>query len=664
MDRKLNLPVNIRYSIGVFFLLLVLNFVLRVAFLLYHTEQAHAIEWNHLGIALMMGLRYDIATIMLFNGIIFLFLIFPFESHGKKGTYIVLNWLVLLINIPILLMNGVDIVYFGFSEKRLTHELFSTTGGDIFNMPIGDTVQEYWMLFALFFLLVFGLMSLLTRFSNYNMAETSKIPRLPRNKKWVISVVAIAVIFAGFRGGLQPKQLEPSNAFVTPNIFAGNLSLNSAFTMFSCFRTNNRKDSNIVNPSRAIEVVQELISNEFDTEFWSHEFPLFRKAEFEGKEKLHNVVFIVIESFNASNVGAITGLSQSESLTPNFDALSREGLLLTEYHANANRSVEALPSILNSIPDIFNYPLILSREKVTHYGLGQMLQERGYHTSFFHGAKNGSMGFDYYADVSGLDHYYGMDEYPSVAKDFDGMWGIYDAPFMSWWGENLNEFPEPFCTALFTLSNHHPFGLPENCPDRIQNISDSPFKRTTAYTDHALGEFFAKAKKEPWYDRTIFVITADHSNHEHSDPNRTIPEYSHVPLLLIGPAIKAGKDDRPANHLNILPTLIEVMQLDTWHASGGISLLNQAKDPFFLTNQVGIFTLGMNDMAWSSNFHSGIAYHSATTGKWDCEGYIGDPDSEEKVAYEEKLKSLYQVFWNSRKHNAIVPDVDKRSSLP
>lgn len=657
MNRKISIPANIRYVSTVMLLLLGLNFLLRVAFLLNNFAQAQAIESRELLSAFLMGVRFDLATILIVNGLIFLFLMTPLRMHSRMLTYKVINVFVLILNIPVLLLNGVDVIYFGFSERRLTHELY-TTRGDLLNVPPREYF-EFWPYILGVGIVIFALYKILSKLTIRSMKKAGDQPReMVRPRSWVLPLIAGLFIITGIRGGLQ-HQLRPGNAFITDNHFAGFLGLNSAYTVInSMFVMKRDKPPVLVDESEAIETVRFAVHNDFDLEFASDEYPLLRKTCFDSPEKDYNVVVLILESFNADNVGVLTDTPLEESITPAFDQLAAEGMLYTNYHSNGSRSVEALPAILNSIPELYSRPIIGSeQEKNANWGIGNMLESRNYHTSFFHGGKNGTMGFDRYCKTSGLNHYFGKDEYPEPERDYDGAWGIYDDPFMQNMHTEMCAFPEPFFSAYFSISNHHPFGMPESGYEHIKERTDlTPFQRTTQYSDEALGHFFEKAKQEDWYERTIFIVTADHTNHDWSDPDKTVMDYSHVPLLIIGPEVETGVSDLPANHINLLPTLIDLLQLDTYHASTGVSLFSKGNSPRVLTDQ-GVITLACDSRAVSTGlqtpkcfqhfYHDGVWYGSDQNIKLP-------PGLQKEMEFE--LKSFYQVIRDLRMQNRMVPE--------
>lgn len=83
----------------------------------------------------------------------------------------------------------------------------------------------------------------------------------------------------------------------------------------------------------------------------------------------------------------------------------------------------------------------------------------------------------------------------------------------------------------------------------------------------------AEAKKQPYYDNTIFIITGDHISGFDLRPNH-IPSRYHIPLLIMGPGIKPGIDDRIGSQLDITPSIIDIANWSTTHSSVGRSLFD------------------------------------------------------------------------------------------
>src|SRR5690606_24927473 len=126
-----------------------------------------------------------------------------------------------------------------------------------------------------------------------------------------------------------------------------------------------------------------------------------------------NVVIIILESFGKEFIGFYSG---EKTYTPFLDSLLGQSLTFTGGFANGKKSIEAVPSIFASIPSLQDNPYISSQYNSNRIiGLPELLKEHGYTSAFYHGATNGSMRFDSFAQFIGFDHYVGKKEYGNEA---------------------------------------------------------------------------------------------------------------------------------------------------------------------------------------------------------------------------------------------------------
>lgn len=648
---RVQLPPNVKYVLAATAVLLGINFVFRLAFLLYNQAQFWALSWTDIGFGFLLGLRFDLATILIFNGLVFLVMVIPVRSLHTRRTYRWFNILILVFNLPVIVLNGIDVVYFSYAEKRLTHELFTTKSDYGAFKP--SMLAEWWWIFLLAGLTLFIGYRILDRASKRYLEKDPRATWGPPARLWGFAGVFLILAIIGIRG-VNAGPLESRHAFVTKGTFVGNMGLNSAFTVLSCVNFSEDRPITWIPQKDAVEETRKLIASPNDGAFTSKRFPLWRTSHFDQPEKHYNVVFLIIESFNARHVGSING-DLEHSLTPNLDTLIRHGRMFTNFYANGVRSVEALPALFNSMPELFRRPTIGSRYlDNNHYGLGHILKERGYYNSFFCGAHNGTMGFDDYAARSSIPNYYGMNEYPHSDRDFDGFWGCPDGPVLQWMAETQNSFEQPFFSTFFSISNHHPFHLPPHASQELKDNEElTKMEKTTVYSDLALGEYFQKVSQYPWFDSTIFILTGDHCFHEESEPNRPIMENFHVPLFMMGPGIEPGLDDRLGNHVSVMPTLIELMQLGTSHSSIGQSLLDD-RQGFAVNNLLELTTLAMDSIAFTTNFAGNNSIQVRRQGKWeDVDESVSDlPERMQTLGYQ--LRCIYQVLFNTRVTNSLV----------
>lgn len=625
-------------------LLLLSDLLMRLVFLAYNAGSGWAFEGGDVPLALLVGLRFDLATLAIFNGIVLILMVLPVRGmqRGRKA----LNLALVILHLPVLLLNGIDVVYFGFAGKRLSHELF-TGGKDLANFSLRDLLPYWWL--ALLIVGIAGLQLWLLNRGRDRRAVPKMVGLPVKIAAWSLPVVLAGLLFLSFRGGLQTRPMRPANAFVTGSLFLGNVSLNSGYTVAQSIEIGNEPDVDLMPMAEAIALSRTLVRNDFDGPFESDEYPLLRSSHFAEPERKYNVVLLIVESLNSAKVGCIKGLSQGESLTPNLDSLARRGRLYTNFYSNGSRSVQSLPAIFNSTPDLFERPMIGSSfETNQHWGIGNMLLHRGYHTSFMCGGPNGTMGFDSFSKVSGFEHYYGRDDFPGD-QNIASNWGLHDHGVLQWLADLQNGFQQPFLSTWFSISNHHPFDLPADCPPVIVQSNQSPMNKTVMYTDWALGQYFQEVQKSAWASNTIFVITGDHCFYFEDDPDRGDVQNFHVPLILLGPDIVPGVDDRVGSHISILPTLMELLRLQTPYSGVGVSMLSKENEPFSLTSVMGILALSKQHQYLSSSLENILNCYAYTNGKWEPNEAL-KTDAEGRALHQ-SLRAIYQICSYMRKNN-------------
>ena len=250
-----------------------------------------------------------------------------------------------------------------------------------------------------------------------------------------------------------------------------------------------------------------------------------------------------------------------------------------------------MPSILSSIP-MFVEPFFLTPASMNDMtGLAGILGNEGYETAFFHGAENGSMGFQAFAQKTGFQHYYGRTEYEASQgkDDFDGTWAIWDEPFLQYFANEMSNMKQPFMTALFTASSHHPFAIPEQYKSKYPE-DHLPIHKCIRYTDHAIEQFFNTAQKQPWFNNTIFVLTSDHTNQsDHAEYQTDLGGFC-SPIIIYEPGREPQLQDKIAQQIDILPTVLGMLGYHKPYFGFGIDLLNTPSEETWAVNYLnGIY---------------------------------------------------------------------------
>jgi phosphoglycerol transferase MdoB-like AlkP superfamily enzyme len=373
-----------------------------------------------------------------------------------------------------------------------------------------------------------------------------------------------------------------------------------------------------------------------------------------------NVVIIILESFAREYIGSLNHSLEGgtyKGYTPFIDSLISVSLTFDVSIANGKKSIDAMPSILASVPSL-ETPYTIS-----HYannqidGLPALLKKKGYYSAYFHGAPNGSMGFDSFAKMAGFDNYIGLNEYPEKA-DFDGVWGVWDEPFFKFFGEKLNSFKQPFLASIFSVSSHHPFKVPEKYTGKFKKGS-APILEVVGYSDFALKEFFNEISKAPWFKNTLFVITADHTNESvHKEFQNNFGSYS-IPIVFF----KAGSDlrgikNRIAQQIDIMPTVLSYLNYDEDYFAFGNNLLDDSYESFAFNTSGSTYHLYMKDHILEMSDNIAIGLFNYKTDLFLENNLLGrNPDLQ--LQMEDKLKAIIQSY-NSRlvDNNMIIRKPD------
>jgi phosphoglycerol transferase MdoB-like AlkP superfamily enzyme len=373
-----------------------------------------------------------------------------------------------------------------------------------------------------------------------------------------------------------------------------------------------------------------------------------------------NVVIIILESFAREYIGGLNpGLEGGNysGFTPFIDSLLTVSLTFDVSIANGKKSIDAMPSILASIPSL-ETPYIIS-----HYannqinGFPDLLKSKGYYTAFFHGAPNGSMGFDSFAKMIGFDDYFGLDQYPEK-DDFDGMWGVWDEPFFKFFAGKLNSFRQPFMAAIFSVSSHHPFEVPEKYKGRFKK-GPAPIVEVVGYTDFALKELFNEISSKPWFANTLFVITADHTNESiHKEFQNDFGSYC-IPVIFYkqGSDLK-GVKKKIAQQVDIMPTVLNYLNYDKEFIAFGNNLLDDSYESFGFNTNSSNYHLYMRDHLLEMIDRKSAGFFNYKNDIFLEKNLLGTNPEQLRIM-EDKLKAIMQTY-NSRllDNNMIVRKTD------
>ena len=572
----------------------ILYFLARIIYLLENYSYfGQGLSFSHLIEMLGGGLVFDTSAILVTNIPYIVLMLLPWHRKENNTYQQVCKWVFIVINGLGLAINLCDSVYFRYTMRRTTTTVFSefSNEGNLGSIFLTETLHHWYLVIA-FVLLIWGMWKLYVKTG----LEWKRLRPWSYALTVFLSLAAFApFVVAGIRGGfttaVRPITISNANQYANRPIEAA-LVLN---TPFSIYRT----------IGKAVFTVPDYYQNEQEMEAIFSPVHNLSDSRISGDSSdslfsRKNVVILIVESFGREYIGALNKTlenGQYRGYTPYVDSLIAKSITFSHSYCNGRKSIDGMPSILSSIP-MFVEPFFLTPASMNHVsGIASILAAEGYQTAFFHGAQRGSMGFQAFSRATGFQDYYGREDYDADTRfggdeDFDGMWAIWDEPFLQYYATKMSEMKEPFMTAVFTASSHHPYAIPEKYQSRYPE-EGIVIHKCIRYTDMAIGKFFEKASREPWFNNTIFVLTSDHTNlSDHAFYETDLGGFC-SPIIIYEPG-NADRNpmilDKIAQQIDILPTVLGMLHYQKPFFAFGIDVLNTPAEDTWAVNYLnGIY---------------------------------------------------------------------------
>lgn len=624
------------------FIVYILYALCRLLFYYYNHSHFRGLGLSELITIFAGGLLFDTSAIVYSNSLYLILFLLPFRFRYKQSYQLVLMILFFTINGIALIANLADIAYYEFSLQRSTMDIFGQfTNEENTGKLFSKFIIDYWYLSLLWIFLMTIMIYL------YKRVRISA-PKIKSNLWYYISgtvmlVFAIILSIGGARGGfkqfVQPITMRNAWAYVkNPDDAA--LVLNTPFTIMHSIEKKGYKRVNYYSTKTELENI----------------FTPLHKA-IDRPVRKENVVIFIIESFNKEFIGSLNKDLEGgtyKGYTPFVDSLIGVSKVFTHSYANGRKSIDVLPSIFSSLPRI-GLPFVLMtpyyRNKLN--SLPGLMKEMGYKSAFFHGAPNGSFGFIDFINIIGVDEYYGMNEYNND-KDYDGTWGIWDEEFMQYFANTIDTFSNPFIATLFSVSSHHPFVLPEKHKNRFKK-GDSPLEECIQYTDYSLQRFFKTASNMPWFNNTLFIITADHVSINQRPEFQNEIGYFSVPIIFYRPGSNLTGIDTITNaqQIDIMPTVLNYLGYNKDYIAFGKDLFSKEGKNFAFNYLNDTHRLFLDDHLLIFNGEKSSAlYHVDNYRK--LSGNIMYTKPETKDSMERYVKAFIQQYVNRMIDNKLI----------
>ena len=544
-----------------YFLIFVAVFqIFRIALFLSYPDLFANIDLIKLTESIFLGLRFDLSSISILLFVPITILIFPNKITKNFLFRRIVSALIYFELVAVTIFLVSDYLYFSFVKRHITNEI---------NFLFNDT--EYLMtevsvkflptiLFITFAILCYPLFQKLT------------CPRRKEIKRSILSFIIVLILFILVgRGGFQRKPIAVIDAYQYGSASQGHLILNGIFTA-SHF-------------SISSQVIERKAGNENDylrtlnlPRSKNHKYPLERSNDPQTNRNKKNLVLIMVESLSFKYIDYLSG--NNYGVTPNIDKLAREGYVFENFFSNGQRSVDGAQSILTGIPPLPGMPDITALS-INFSSLGKLARKNDFRTIFLTSTLRESFSLDLIAGAAGFDEYYGLEDYPIIldyidSKDRTLGW---DYEVLFYLLKKLGKETSNYFAFVNASSNHTPFAKMHEPFNKYGHGSESEggYLNMLHYTDWSIGEFITEFKKRKDFEKTIFLITADHAiaHFQGSDPYGKFK----IPLIIYSPKnFSPGKSKMFVSQIDLFPTIIKLLDINGKFSTIGRNIFDNRKN--------------------------------------------------------------------------------------
>ncbi|MFJ2687316.1 LTA synthase family protein [Pseudomonas sp. NPDC087342] len=584
---------HLAYTLLCALVMMVMFSLLRVALLVYNRSMILDTPASTFLEAFANGLRFDLRLVV-YLIIPLLLALFSARAMAARGFF--RFWLTIASSIALFL---------GLMEMDFYREFHQRLNGLVFQYVKEDPKTVMSMLWYGFpvvrYLLAWAVGTLILTLA-FKGADRATRPRGPFSggsigtrqiAPWYarigVFVVCLLICVVAARGTLrQGPPLRWGDVYTTDSNFANQLGLNGTLSLIAAAKSRMSEErDNIWKATLPQPLAQQTVRDMLLTpsdKLVDADIAAVRRNYMPDANKtlpIKNVVVILMESFAGHSVGA---LGRPGNITPAFDKLSKEGLLFDRFFSNGTHTHQGMFATMACFPNLPGFEYLMQTPEGSHKlsGLPQLLSARDYDDVYVY---NGDFAWDNQSGFfsnQGMTNFIGRNDFVNPVFS-DPTWGVSDQDMFNRGLEELKardgKDKKPFYALLQTLSNHTPYALPTPLPVPPVTDRGSLNEHLTAmrYSDWALGQFFEKARKEPYFNETLFVVVGDHGFGDEQQITEMDLGRFNVPMLMIAPGIQqkfGERDHTVGTQIDIVPTIMGRVGGDVIHQCWGRDLLN------------------------------------------------------------------------------------------
>lgn len=557
--------------------------------------------------------------------------VFPIIQHGLKldiavtSYVLILPWLILLTDTikPNKYTSKVLSIYFSiialimaicfvadaalypFWQFKLDSSIFIYTDKpkDAFaSVSVGYILWRILLIIIWTLIIVYGTLKSLKR---------GYIPITHKKTAYVLFALLFPVMFLFIRGGVGEGTNNVSSAYYSNDQYLNHSAVNPVFNfIYSLWKEENfAKQYNFFDEKELLDITKGMYYTDSRN---THKILNTDKPD---------ILFIIWEGCSEQFVGVLGGDS---AICPEFDKLSKEGLLFTNFYSNTYRTDRGLVCFNAGWLGLTCHSLMkISKKSEKLPSLTKELNKQGYKTTFWYGGDISFTNMGGYMLSSGFEDVISDKDF--TVKERNSKWGVDDQTLFKQLYKKIvtqENDDKPYFNMVMTLSSHEPWDVPTH---KLQDPASNAFN----YTDRCLGNLLTELSKTDKWENMLVIISADHGAVAGDDYKRYGKKNIHLPLLLLGGALKEnGKCDIFMNQSDLAATIL--------------GQLNIKHDEFYFSRDV--LSESYTNQFATHAYNNGISYidfTGITTYDNDARKAIQCPDKNKET----KAKAILQLTY-------------------
>lgn len=492
------------------------------------------------------------------------------------------QWWFLVFYTLVLAISASNIPYYAYFAKNINSSIFNWFG--YANTTVGMVVGEssYWLYIILFIVAaslfacgLVGIRRLFDKLIGQGCQHACSFKTSAARVVTVLCVVGLCIF--GIRGRVGYNPIKISEAYYCEDPFLNQLGISPSFNLLTSWLDDMRPENqelHLMAYDDAITYVRHHLHIQGAVDSTD---VLKRRIEADSIQRRPNIVIILMESMSASFLHT---LGQKEKVTPTLDSLYRCSWAFTQCYSAGIHTNHGITASLYSFPALMKRNLMKGTVTPRRHGLPSVLKELGYHNMFFMTHESQYDNMNAFFRTNGYDDVYAQEDYPMSERV--NAFGVSDHFLFEYGLNRINEVSKtdtPWMATLLTISNHPPYVI----PDWFKPRSSDEELQIVEYADWCIGNFLAKARKESWYQNTLFVIMADHGKIVGQVDSELPESYNHIPLIIFGPGVTPHLSHELATQVDVMPTVLGLLGAGYEFDGFGVNLLKASRDKVFYT---------------------------------------------------------------------------------